>query len=105
MSYARNRGINEKIYYFPDIEVKHVIPETRTTKDYIRRMGQGVGMSEKLRTLGLSKTVYIKRIFSEGIKWIASIILCLGYTLSLKPKKGTILITFRWNVSKGLIGI
>ena len=95
---------NEKIYYFPDIEVKHVIPEARTTKDYICRMGQGVGMSEKLRTLGLSKTAYIKRIFSEGIKWIASIILCWGYTLAFKPQKGTILIAFRWNVSKGLLG-
>jgi len=94
---------NEKVYYFPNIEVNHVIPESRTTKEYIIRMGQGIGMSEKLRTLDISKTAYQKRIFSEGIKWAASIILCLGYIFSFKPQKGTILITFRWNVSKGLL--
>ena len=96
---------NEKVYYFPNIEVNHVIPETRTTKEYIIKMGQGIGMSERLRTLAISKARYLKRIFSEGIKWMASIILCVGYTIFLNPQKGTILITFRWNVTKGLLGV
>ncbi len=44
---AKAYGMN--IYYFPNIEIQHVIPPTRTTKDYIIRLGEGVGMSEQLR--------------------------------------------------------
>jgi glycosyltransferase involved in cell wall biosynthesis len=92
-----------KIYYFPDVKVQHVIPEYRTTKDYIKRMGQGVGMSERVRTLDISKTTYLKRLLSEKIKWIASFVLFFGYTIQLQPNKGSILLFFRWNVTKGLL--
>ena len=53
------------IYYFPDVVVNHVIPPTRTTKDYVKRLGEGVGRSERIRTLGVSKWKYLKRLFSE----------------------------------------
>ena len=43
----RNNGFG--IYYLPGIEVNHVIPASRTTDEYITRLGQGVGMSEKAR--------------------------------------------------------
>jgi len=82
--------------------VQHVIPESRTTKDYIKRMGQGIGMSERLRTLDISKIAYLKRLLSEMIKWVASFILFFGYTIQLQPYKGSILLLFRWNVTKGL---
>ena len=93
----------EKIYYFPLLKVQHVIPENRTTRDYIVRLGAGVGMSEKLRTLSISKSCYIKRIFSEIIKWIASFVLFFGFTVALKPQKGSVLLLFRWHVTKGLL--
>jgi len=93
----------EKIYYFPNIKVMHVIPENRTTKEYIIKLGLGAGISEKLRTLKISKGCYIKRIFSELIKWMATIVLSAGFIITCKPKKGTALLIFRWNVSKGLL--
>ena len=93
----------EKIYYFPNIKVLHVIPENRTTKEYIKKLGLGAGISEKLRTLKISKGCYIKRIFSELIKWMATIVLLAGFIITCKPKKGTALLIFRWNVSKGLL--
>jgi GT2 family glycosyltransferase len=92
-----------KIYYFPDVEVQHVIPEARTTNDYIVRMGDGIGHSEKLRTLAISKKAYLLRLFSECIKWLASIALFLKYTLMFQPIKGKVLLIFRWHVSKGLL--
>lgn len=101
--FNRIKSDNGMIYYFPNVRVQHVIPESRTTKSFICKMGEGVGRSEKLRTLDISKSSYAKRIFSEIIKWGGSIVLCLGYILSLQPKKGTILLAFRWNVSKGLL--
>jgi glycosyltransferase involved in cell wall biosynthesis len=92
----------EKIYYFPLLKVQHVIPESRTTKAYIRRLGEGIGMSEKLRTSGISKSCYLKRLVSEIIKWIASLVLFFGFTIALKPQKGSVLLLFRWYVTKGL---
>ena len=70
-----------KILYFPDIEVEHVIPPHRTTEDYIKRMGQGIGISEKLRTLKISKSQYLKRLCLELVKWGGSVILFIKFVL------------------------
>ena len=45
-----------------------------------------------------------KRLVSEAVKWAASIVLCIGYTLTGVPKRGWKLIKFRWNVTKGMVG-
>jgi glycosyltransferase involved in cell wall biosynthesis len=99
-----SRKVN-KIYYFPEIQVQHVIPESRTTKAYIKKLGKGVGISEKVRTLEISEGTYFKRIISEIIKWCASIFLFALYTVIFQPQKGTALVLFRWHVSKGLFKI
>ena len=97
----RNQGGN--IYYFPDVLVHHVIPPTRTTKDYVKRMGEGVGKSERIRTLGISKWKYLKRLFTELIKWGGTLVLWLGFALKGQVEKGNILVAFRWNVTSGLL--
>ena len=99
-----NRQI-DKIYYFPNAKVQHVIPESRTTMAYIKRLGLGIGMSEKLRTLKISKGCYLKRIFSESIKWMATFVLFFMFIISFKPQKGVVLVVFRWNVTKGLFSL
>jgi glycosyltransferase involved in cell wall biosynthesis len=101
--FYRLKKLKGDIRYLPDIEVEHVIPENRTTKEYIKRMGLGIGQSEKLRTLSSSKTQYLKRLFLELFKWIASIILCISFMLELHPLKGFVLLLFRWYVTKGLL--
>jgi len=93
----------EKIYYFPDIKVIHVIPENRTTLAYIKKLGEGIGMSEKLRTLRKSKKSYVQRIFSELIKWVATLVIFTGFVLTFTSQKGTVLLIFRWNVTRGLL--
>lgn len=89
------------ILYFPDIQVEHVIPPQRTTKDYIIRMGEGIGMSERLRCLNIGKSALYKRYFSELIKWGASVVLWFYYLVQLRPVVGNMLVVFRWNVTKG----
>lgn len=103
--FNRLKEKNMHIYYFPDIQVEHVIPPQRTTREYIVRMGQGVGMSERLRCLKIGKKALWKRYFSECIKWGASFVLWLRYTVCLRPVVGNMLVLFRWNVTKGLVGI
>ena len=101
--FERIRQQGGNIYYFPDVVVHHVIPPSRTTKDYVKRLGEGVGMSERIRTLGVSKWKYIKRLFSECIKWVGTIILWIGFGLKGQFEKGNILFTFRRKVTSGLL--
>ena len=101
--FNRIKNAGGRIYYFPDIAVQHVIPQQRTTNGYIAKMGLGVGMSEKLRTLDISKSAYIKRLFSEKIKWCASIVLFFGFLMKFQCQKGAKLLLFRWNVTRGLL--
>lgn len=101
--FERIRNHGGSIYYFPDVVVHHVIPPTRTTKEYIMRMGEGVGKSEQIRTLGVSKWKYLKRLFTELIKWGGTLVLWLGFALKGQMEKGNILVIFRWKVTSGLI--
>ena len=101
--FERIRQQGGLIYYFPDVVVNHVIPPTRTTKDYVKRLGEGVGRSERIRTLGISKWKYLKRLISELVKWGGTTILWLGFALKGQFEKGNILFTFRRKVTSGLL--
>lgn len=101
--FNRLKAGKEKIYYFPDIEVLHVIPIQRTTSDYIKKLALGIGKSERIRTLASSKLLFCKRIFLESIKWGVSILLFIGYCCCLTPQKGSKLLLFRRYVSLGLL--
>ena len=92
-----------RFYYLPNAILYHIIPEKKLSRDYFDRLSFSIGKSERMRTQQISKTKYHKRLLSEGIKWIATIVLCLGYTLLLSPRKGWKLIQFRWNVTRGLL--
>lgn len=91
------------ILYFPNIKVQHCIPPKRTTKEFIAKLGNGVGLSEKQRTQSIGKLAYAKRLMSEGIKWAGTIVLWCQYLLKGQKAKGDILIIFRYNVTKGLL--
>ncbi len=97
----RNQG--GKIYYFPDVEVQHIIPPSRTTKEFICKMGEGIGMSERIRTLDISRWSYMKRLFMELVKWGGTLVLWLGFALKGQFKKGNMLVVFRKMVTKGLL--
>lgn len=101
--FNRLKEKNMPIYYFPDIHVEHVIPPQRTTREYIERMGRGVGVSERLRCLKNGKKALWKRFFSEAIKWGGSLILWFRFTICLRPIVGNMLLLFRWNVTMGLL--
>ena len=75
----------------------------RKVDEYIRNLGYGVGVSERLRTCSISRLVYIKRLVAECIKWVGTIILWFFYAISFRLPKGNVLVRFRYNVSRGLI--
>lgn len=102
--FRRIKAAGHKIFYFPDLEVRHVIPEKRTTYEYIRNLALGIGRSERVRTLGLSRLSYARRLLAEGVKWGASLLLYVWFLFRGQVSKGYALLYFRWYVTKGLVG-
>jgi GT2 family glycosyltransferase len=93
----------EKIYYVPTAIVHHYVPDRRLTFEFFRRQAIGIGKSERIRALSLSKGEYAKSLLREGLKWGVSGLLCGGYLLALKPVKAWRLLVFRRYVSQGLL--
>lgn len=102
--FNRIRQLNIPICYFPNIPVRHCIPPKRTTKAFIAQLGYGVGMSEHLRTRHIGTTAYCKRLFMELVKWGGTFVLWCHYTIQGHRPKGDILVRFRYNVTRGLLG-
>lgn len=96
--------LNMQILYLPEPVLHHCIPQAKLEKLYFDRLTLQMGISERQRTLAISKFKYIKRLFSEAVKWGGTIVLLCLYTISFHPVKGWKLVAFRKNVTKGLLG-
>lgn len=90
------------VAYIPNAIVYHLVPEERTTQDYIHRQAIGIGKSERFRTKYVHGG-YAKRLFSEAVKWAATIVLWVKYMIMCKPCKANMLVKFRYWVTKGLL--
>lgn len=90
--------------YLPKMILHHIIPQKKLERDYFNRLTYQIGQSERTRTLAIGRGKYCKRLFAEAVKWTATIVLLIGYTFACSPDKGVILIRFRHNVTKGLLG-
>ena len=93
-----------QVLYLPTPVLHHIIPQAKLEEDYFNRLTLQIGRSERMRTCAISKGKYIKRLFSEGIKWGGTLVLLGIYTLQGHPMKGWKLVLFRRNVTKGLLG-
>lgn len=102
--YDRLTRGNETFYYLPQMGIYHYIPEKKLTEAHFKELTYSIGKSERIRTKAVSPKAYRTRLISEGVKWIASFVLYIGYIFKLQAAKGFKLLQFRWYVSKGLLG-
>lgn len=91
-----------RVIYVPDAVVYHCVPIERTTKEFIKRQALGTGASERIRVKNLGFVAKLNRYFMEFVKWGGSFGLYFIYLFKGKPAKGSMIIRFRWWVSKGL---
>ena len=96
------RGMH--FYYLPTAILYHIIPPQKLTQDYFDRLTHGIGVSERYRTLQISKKKYISRLFKEAVKWGGTLALWCRFALCADTAKGNKLVQFRRNVTKGLLG-
>lgn len=90
--------------YLPDAILYHSIPGYKLEPDYFNRLTRGIGQSERARTLRIGKSSYRKRLLSEIKKWCATIVLWCFYLITFRPQRGNMLVKFRHNVTKALLG-
>ena len=95
------RGMH--FYYPPNAILYHIIPPHKLTPDYFQRLTYGIGVSERYRTLQISRKKSLSRLLKELIKWAATILLWLKFLITLQPEKGNKLVAFRRNVTRGLL--
>lgn len=97
-----SRGM--RFYYLPTAILYHLIPPKKLTKDYFDRLTYGIGVSERMRTFQIGKKKYLSRMVKEAVKWGATLVLWIGFALKGQFNKGNKLVSFRKNVTKGLLG-
>lgn len=83
-------------YYVPRAVMYHIIPESKLTIDYFRRLAFNTGLSQRRRTELHNRTtsLYVREI----MKWCATLLLCLVH----RPAQSRYLILMRWQISKGV---
>ena len=99
--YKRIRALGGDIVYCPDMRIRHVITENRTTLEYVDRFADGVGISERRRTK--ADGTYARRLLQEAVKWCGTIALFLGYLITFRPVCGATLVRFRAHVTRKLL--
>ena len=67
------------------------------------RLTYGIGVSERYRTLQISRKKYLNRLAKEAVKWGGTLVLWCSYALRLQFAKGNKLVAFRRNVTRGLL--
>ncbi len=103
--FDKMHALKMQVLYLPSPILHHIIPQAKLEPDYFNRLTIQMGISERQRTLDISTLKYLKRLFSECVKWGGTIVLLCLYTISFHPAKGWKLIQFRANVTKGLLGV
>lgn len=98
-----SRGM--KFYYLPTAILYHLIPQKKLTQDYFDRLTYSIGVSERFRTQQIGTGKYLKRLAKEGVKWGGTMVLWTSFALKGDFAKGNKLVTFRKNVTKGLLGL
>ncbi|MBO4621864.1 MAG: glycosyltransferase family 2 protein [Paludibacteraceae bacterium] len=93
-----------QVLYLPQPVLHHIIPQTKLENSYFTRLTLQIGISERERTKAIGSGKYLKRLFSEAVKWAGTLVLFCGYSLLGQPQKGKKLIRFRRNVTRGLLG-
>jgi GT2 family glycosyltransferase len=83
-------------YYVPRAVMYHIIPESKLTLDYFRRLAFNTGLSQRRRAELHNRTtsLYVREI----MKWCATLLLCLVH----RPAQSRYLILMRWQISKGI---
>jgi glucosyl-dolichyl phosphate glucuronosyltransferase len=98
--FARINKMNFVVRYLPSAIVYHFVPPERTTTEFVRKQAISYGRSEKYYRQQYREL--FRMYIQELLKWTVSILLGLLYTFIFQPKKGIMLLKFRYWANKGM---
>lgn len=101
--FNRIYGAKIPVRYVPEAMVFHCVPLERTTFEFIKKQALGTGISERLRSKNGGSLAYLKRLFSEKIKWVGSATLWFVFAFRGQFAKGNMILFFRFWVTRGLL--
>lgn len=96
----RKNGI--ELHYWADLQLTHRIGANRLEENYLREQSIGIGRSERMR-IADSSLQKAKKLGSEAIKLLGSLILALSYLFQGRSKAAVFIIYFRIWVLKGFL--
>ncbi len=98
--YRRLNG-SETICYVPEAYLYHRVSKQRLTKNTIKKQALGLGKSTALQMESASMSQKVNQASVEIFKIMATVILCVGYSLTFQFSKAEMLVKFRWWIWKG----
>jgi glucosyl-dolichyl phosphate glucuronosyltransferase len=98
-----NKGY--KVFYLPDIPVKHIIESARLEYPYIQKISAGIGRSERLRVAKLGKIKLLVKFAELIFKFGAALLIALYYSLKLQFSKAKAVVVFRIDVFRGWFSV
>lgn len=101
--FYRLQAKGEEMWYVPEAVVFHLVPQERTTAEFIRRQGIGSGISQRRQAKVSGQTSESIVLVKEALKWVATLGLAVIYALQLKFAVSIMLIRFRAWVSEGML--
>ncbi len=101
--YYRLKNSGEEIWYVPSTVVLHLVPVERTYSEFIKRQAIGSGNSQRDQAMIKGKPLYMIMIIREFLKWIATIPLSIYYFFTFRISAASMLLRFRYWVTKGLL--
>jgi glycosyltransferase involved in cell wall biosynthesis len=96
----RKNGV--EMHYWADLVLTHRIGSNRLEKEYLEEQSIGIGRSERMRLSG-SGLAIAKKLGSEVIKFLGSLLLAIGYLAKGKTRAAGFILQFRVWVLKGFL--
>jgi glycosyltransferase involved in cell wall biosynthesis len=92
-----------QLWYNAEAVVYHLVPAERTTADFIMKQAIGTGRGKRIQAQIEGDFSILKTLISEDLRWAATVFISLFYFLTLRFRKGIMIIKFRYWVSRGLL--
>ena len=89
-----------KYYYVPGAVMYHIITKEKLTQEYLSRLSYNVGVSQVRRARYYHRIGRVK--IKECVKWAVTLLLAVGYGVTLQWAKAKYLLVMRWNITKGI---
>lgn len=100
--FERLRAGGEQVWFVPEAAIYHIISDDKLQRQYLDKLWFNIGVSQRRRAR-IEGVADWKISIRECGKWCVTILLALGFFVTLRPSKGWYLILMRLYISRGIL--